>query len=456
MRLRNTLSAGLFAIVSAGWLAFAMPALAEDPPTDTPAVVENSTPATPASEPEPTTEPEQSAPEPVVEPESPAEPEPVVEPETSNPEPSTESSDSTESALVALAPPPEESGSDNGNCNVGVANGNINGNGNVGEDVGNDNGNCNVGVANGNGNGNQNDATAPTVVDRVVTVQGVTLEEHLLVSQDGQTSEGTFTITDGATVAEGTISIQNGNVTYNFVENGIDVTLNFVINPDGSWTYVGSDDCYKCGGTGNKGAYNGLANTSDTSGNNNYGFFNGNGNCGLNNGNNNVGIGNGNFNGNCSDTTGLYGNNNGNNNNGVFNGNFNGTGTYVRAIIEAKNSRGSSPQELCQPGTPKIPAWDFVNGSIAKKLKVQPVVQCCVKPRVAVLDPKIEVKTSSGKTITISAVKSCEDGKGAFENYVLAFDFRLKGDIKLAQTRGYCLYDPKRLQLLDQCFLPVK
>ena len=44
------------------------------------------------------------------------------------------------------------------------------------------------------------------------------------------------------------------------------------------------------GGTGNIGAFNGLGNSSTTSGNNNLGALNGNGNGSTNNGNGNVGV----------------------------------------------------------------------------------------------------------------------------------------------------------------------
>jgi hypothetical protein len=76
------------------------------------------------------------------------------------------------------------------------------------------------------------------------------------------------------------------------------------------------------GGTGNVGAFNGLGNTSSTSGNNNTGALNGNGNGSTNNGNGNLGSFNGNLNG--VGSSGSNGTTNGNENIGALNGNFNG------------------------------------------------------------------------------------------------------------------------------------
>ena len=78
------------------------------------------------------------------------------------------------------------------------------------------------------------------------------------------------------------------------------------------------------GGTGNIGSFNGLGNSSSTSGNNNIGSGNGNLNGSTNNGNGNVGFGNGNFNGLNNVGTG-NGSNNGNGNAGALNGNNNGS-----------------------------------------------------------------------------------------------------------------------------------
>ncbi|MDE2378243.1 MAG: hypothetical protein KGM94_13300, partial [Bradyrhizobium sp.] len=78
------------------------------------------------------------------------------------------------------------------------------------------------------------------------------------------------------------------------------------------------------GGTGNIGAFNGLGNSSPTSGNNNIGAGNGNFNGSTYNGNGNVGAFNGNFNGIGNVGTG-NGSNNGNGNIGALNGNFNGS-----------------------------------------------------------------------------------------------------------------------------------
>ena len=133
--------------------------------------------------------------------------------------------------------------------------------------------------------------------------------------------------------------------------------LNGAANPDG-WN-IGEFNW----GSGNIGAFNGLANASASSGNGNIGVFNGDVNGGANDGNYNIGGFNGGLNGlgNANLTNGndngngnvglLNGDNNGNLVSGVLSGNDNGNGDIG---VDNGNSNGNGVGPIFVPSSAKV------------------------------------------------------------------------------------------------------
>ena len=198
------------------------------------------------------------------------------------------------------------------------------------------------------------------IAEKVVTVGG------------GSDIFGRYSLLLAGISATGRFSDING--TWRFSVNVLGLHASFTITPQGQMLAGNGaifTGCIDCGSKGNVGAFDGLGNSSLTSGNNNVGLFDGDFNTGLYSGNKNVGLLNGNFNGsayNGNANFGLlngnfngvgsafYANNgtyNGNDNYGVFNGNFNGDSATFKAVIRQSVKPWSPKPAFARTG------WNF-------------------------------------------------------------------------------------------------